>query len=136
MSKLDIFEKVGVFNISANVISISFDSESTNKSLMVITDSEPTIWSINTNQITNLLLSRKYIKYSDSNHFDSSAQVVSNNHLVITHMHDEEAHYIMRVFKKNNCYASAPLVDIPLNYSSRNVPYIAALDPNWDIFLI
>ena len=51
-------------------------------------------------------------------------------------MHDENAHYSMRVYQKGNCYASSPLVDAPLNYSSRNVPYINALDSGWDIFLI
>lgn len=42
----------------------------------------------------------------------------------------------MRIYNKDQCYASAPLVDIPLEYSTRDPPVLSLLDQNWNILLI
>ena len=62
--------------------------------------------------------------------------MVENDNFVVSHMHAEDANYVMRAYQRHDCYASAPLIDIPLNYSSRNNPYIAGLDPYYNVFLI
>ena len=132
----DIKGNVAEFEFEHDVISMSYNSDGNRKSLMLVIDNPSQIDEISLDDISNIMFRRKYILYNDTNHFDSSSNVISNENLVISHMHDEDAHFNLRVYQQGNCYASTPLIDIPLNYSSRNSPYITSLDPTWNIFLV
>lgn len=59
--------------IPKNVISISYNGLGLQRALMVVTDEPPTIYEIDTTIINSIRLSRKYLMYDDTHHFDSSA---------------------------------------------------------------
>ena len=80
------------------VISLSFNQNGLKKSLMAVIDNPSEIREISLDDVSNIVIRRKFILYDDPNHFDATSRVVSNDNLVLSHMHNEDAHFSLRIF--------------------------------------